>query len=811
MKKYKGLSDSEVEKNQRLYGLNILNNNKKNKFLYDILSVLKQPMIILLMLCVLIYIFIGEKLDSIILLFSIVIIIFIEIRQSIKTDKALELLKKLACTKSRVIRNGEICEIDSSLVTVDDLLVLSEGDKVVADTIILESTDLYVDESSLTGESVSVSKSIDLIDKDSKFKSNYVYSGSLVTRGNAICKVINIGTKTFYGKIAKDLSSIKKLKSPLQNQINKLIKIFSIIALICFICVTIIVGINEHSFIDGILSGLTIAIGVIPEEFQVVLTVFLSLGAYRLAKNNAVVRNLASVETLGSITYLCVDKTGTITKNMMEINELVTDMDKTEFIKHALLATEETSHDSMDNALKNYSKIININNIYDNKELIKSYPFSNDTKMTAKIYNIDNRNYIYVKGALESLFDICDLNVEEKYNLYKCQKEMAKRGLRVIAIGSKNIRVIKDDIFDYRINFDGLIGFYDPPKDGIKDAVKLCQNAGIKIIMMTGDNMDTASSIGKTIGLKNYNNIINGKDLDKMSDEELVNCIKDTAIFSRVVPTDKLRIVEALQEHGEVVAMTGDGVNDAPALKKANIGISMGKRGTDVAKEASDLILLDDNFSTIVNTIKDARRIYNNIKKSITYIFIVHIPIILLALIVPLFKLPLLLLPIHIVILELVIDPTCSIIFERQKANNTIIKILPRKQNENLINTKTVLNSILRGLIIFTFVFVSYIIMIDDRSKANSFAFGMLLMSNIFLTYSILFKDSDLKSIKQIIKDKVVLIINILVFFILIGFIYLPFMNDVFNNGPINIGLFILMIFLSFVSVFWINIGGKRK
>ncbi len=537
------------------------------------------------------------------------------------------------------------------------------------------------------------------------------------------------------------------------------------------------------------------------------------MGTYRIAKKNAIIRKLPAVETLGSITYLCVDKTGTITKNKMEVNKVVSNnITEKELLSNSILASEQLIYDPLELAITEYSKKYNVNSnqLYENKNLIKKFPFSSETKMVANIYEENNEKTIYVKGAVESLFDICELSVEEKYKIHSKQKELSKNGLRVIGVCSKKINKVYNDIYKYELHFDGLIGLYDPPKEDVAKNIKIAQTAGIRVIMLTGDNKDTASSIANEIGLNNYDNVLTGKQLETLSDEELMETIKEVGVFARVIPEHKLRIVTILQKLGEVVAMTGDGVNDAPSLKKADIGISMGERGTEVAKEASDMILLDDNFSTIIKTIESARSIYKNIKKSVSYVLVMHIPMVLLALLIPLFNFPIFLLPIHIVIMEIITDPTCSIVFERTKySSKNLMTVPPRDKDEPLINLKSILRCIVRGLIISLFVFISYIILIEDKAMAISFSFGMLVTSSIFLTYSILFEEKN--KIKSILKDKVILFINMGIIIFVLSTIYVSFLNNIVKTKPLSIPMLLLMIFLSYTSIFWINIFKKKE
>jgi Ca2+-transporting ATPase len=424
------------------------------------------------------------------------------------------------------------------------------------------------------------------------------------------------------------------------------------------------------------------------------------------------------------------------------------------------------------------------------------------------VWNKDNKKFIALKGSFENIINLCDLKESEKVNLEKKSIEMAKKGYRVIAVAKKmDVVNINQHLNEYTFEFVGLIGLMDPPREGVSKAMKICNNAGIRVVMLTGDNGTTAKSIAKTIGLKNSENVLTGNEIDSMGDEELLEKIKVTNIFSRVIPKHKLRIIKAFKELGEIVAMTGDGVNDAPALKYADIGVAMGKRGTEVAKEASDMILLDDNFETIVETIHDGRRIYDNIKKAIGYVFVIHIPVFLTALFAPLLKLPLLLLPINVVLMEFIIDPTCSIVFERQPAEKNIMLRKPRMPNEPLLDYSLIFKAIIQGVTIFAFAFGSYVYLLYQGLEVNTartFAFVILIAANFFLVYV---NQSEIESVfsafKKFKNDMLLWLVNIGIFGGILIMLYVPSATEIAKTVPLTEKQLISAILISGVSTLW--------
>lgn len=794
MNQYQGLSSKEVLESRAKYGMNMMEKKKKESLFSKVLNVFKEPMFLLLLITASIYFILGEVGDGIIMLCFILFISGIEFFQEQKTDKALEALNTLSALNVKVLRDGKIQEIDSKDIVMGDIILLEEGDKVSADGILLECQGLGMNESSLTGESEVVYKKIQE-DNENHFKWNMCYAGTDVANGSALMKVVAIGSQTEYGKIGKALNAISKEKTPLEKQIKKLVIVCTIISFIFFIFV-LIVNFMVHSdlqfnerLIQSILPAITVVMSSIPEEIPVVLTVFLAMGAWQLAKKNALTKNMKAVETLGAVTVLCTDKTGTLTENKMQVqNCFIKDDD---FYRVALLACSKEPYDPMEIAIQDACFTHQISKEIYHHTCLHEYIFNHEDKMMGQVWQLEQNKILCVKGAYENVLPLCHLKQTEYDEIVKQAMEYSKKGYRVLALAKNDhMEQIPETLKENTLSFVGLIALVDPPRHGVKESIQSCYEAGVRVIMITGDNGDTAKGIASQIGLKQHTKVITGEELEKMSDEELEKKVKETNIFARVYPNHKMRIVKALQKHQEVVAMTGDGVNDAPALKQASIGIAMGKRGTNVSKEASDMILMDDHFNTIVDAIKNGRVIYSNIKKAISYILVIHMPIALACLFVPLLHLPVFLLPIHIVLLELIIDPTSSIIFERLKPDNNVMKEKPRKINDPIISSSIIVKCILQGVAIFAGFFGSYYHLIKngmDPVFSVTFSFTVLVLSNIFVVYVLQSNEFALKNMIIDLKDKVIAFINFVIILMLLFIIYVPFLQKIVGTTPLTL------------------------
>jgi Ca2+-transporting ATPase len=712
----------------------------------------------------------------------------------------------MSSPRAVVIRDGEKQRISGREVVRGDILILSEGERVPADAIILSCSNLKVDESLLTGESVPVRKietnDLSKIGAPGGDDLPFLYSGTLVVAGTCIAEVIGIGMNTEMGKIGKSLQNVKEEETKLQIEVNNFVKIFALWGIFLCLVVVLIYGFTLGNWTNGLLTGITLAMSVLPEEFPVVLTVFLAIGAWRMSKKNVLTRKQHVIQSLGSATVLCVDKTGTLTMNQMNLKQIYTkgkffdisrgQIDKTlhEIIEFGVLASQKDPFDPMEKSLYSLINKTKVNH-FDSWKLQKDFPLTKDILATTGVWKSNSGKLVAAtKGAPESIFDLCHLTKKEIRDLSIKVEKMASKGYRVLGVAKADIKEFDDNslVHDFDFKFVGLFAFEDPVRPGVARAIKECYNAGIKVIMITGDYPITAKNIGSQIGLSNCN-FMTGQELDTISDTELKSRISNVCIFARVVPEQKLRIIEALKSNGEIVGMTGDGVNDAPALKAAHIGIAMGMRGTDVAREASGLVILDDDFSSIVSGVKMGRRIFDNIRKAFSYIFAVHFPIVGITLIALILKWPLILLPAHIVFLELIIDPACSIVFEQEREEKNIMNKKPRDVKEKIFNKSALMLSIIQGifvLIVTALMFKLSLVFGASETEARTVSFATLILSNLSLIISNLsWKESALSNVRS--GNKSLIWIASGAILLLIFTIYVPFLRELFSFNSLNI------------------------
>jgi len=790
-----GLSSTEATTRQRQFGYNELPSQGKRNVFKIIIGLVTEPMIFLLIITVVIYFFLGDKQEAFLLLFSVFVIIGIELYQEAKTEKSLEALRNLSSPMCEVIRDGRQMTIPGREIVVGDILIISEGSRVPVDAKLISANNLRVDESLLTGESVAVEKHTQKI-KD--FRVNSVFSGTLVIKGHGVIEATSIGADTEIGKIGISLKSIAIEKTLLQKEVDKVIKIVAFLAISASLLLVALYWFQRGNLMQGLLAGLTLAISILPEEFPIVLTIFLTMGAWRLAKSHILTRRSHTIETLGSTSVLCVDKTGTLTENRMTIISVV-DINGNvydaimgmpdEIIKFGVLASQKRPFDPMEEAFIELGKQVfdNVEKIYNNQKIIKEYPLKDDSLSVVHAWGDDGvATVVALKGAPETVFDLCHLKKDVRIKLELKTNELASRGLRIIAVAKGiNSLNLSSNRHDFEFEFLGLVGLADPIRKGAKSAVGMCQEAGIRVVMITGDYPETALNIAKQVGL-DHGKVITGAEFERLSDLKRQEVIKSVSVFSRVTPANKLTIVNTFKDNGEVVAMTGDGVNDAPALKSAHIGVAMGKRGTDVAREAATIVLLDDNFASIVKGIRLGRRIYTNLQKAMSYIFSVHIPIAALSLLPVLFGWPIVLIPIHIVFLELIIDPSCTLIFENEKESSDIMQKPPRSLKEPIFSKRMVTNSVLKGVFIALVVVISYKILLDynwSPDKARGMTFLILLVSNIFLVLAISGKQAISRLLRR--ENKAMLIIfSITIIFLALVFSD-PTLMSIFKFAPL--------------------------
>jgi Ca2+-transporting ATPase len=756
-----GLSQEQAAEKIRDEGYNELPESKKRGVPGIVAEVIHEPMFILLVAGGLIYFALGDVTEGLMLMSFVFVIIGITVYQEQKTERALEALRNLSCPRALVIRDGKHKRIPGREVVTGDMLILVEGDRVPADGIFLSTNNVSVDESLLTGESIPVRK----IPWTQGVKAErpggddqpFVYSGTMVVQGQGLAEIRSTGIRTEMGKIGTVLQTVQRGETRLKGEISRIVRTIAIVGI--FLCCIIVIAysLTRGNWIEGLLAGITLAMAILPEEFPVILTVFLALGAWRISQKNVLTRQVTAIETLGSATVLCVDKTGTLTQNQMTVQAFLAggqmcEHDASgnnsiaevchELAEFAILACKKDPFDPMEKALIQLSEgdFGKTEHIHTHWELIVEYPLCSELLAMSNVWRSPGGNdfVIAAKGAPEAIADLCHFSEIERQALAVHINGMAAQGLRILGVAKASFTQpeLPTGQHDFTFTFLGLVGFADPVRPQVADAVKECYTAGIRVIMITGDYPLTAQNIGRQIGLADTDRCINGAELEQMTDANLRKHISSATLFARVVPEQKLRIVNALRANGDVVAMTGDGVNDAPALKAADIGIAMGGRGTDVAREASSLVLLDDNFTSIVSAVRLGRRIFDNLKKAMAYIFSVHVPIAGMSLIPVLFNLPLILLPVHIVFLELIIDPACSIVFEAEKEEHNVMKRRPRHREEGLFSKKNLGLSLLQGFVVLAVVLIVYINALGkgfSEAEVRTLTFTTIVIANLSL------------------------------------------------------------------------------
>lgn len=713
-----GLSNEAAASRLRRDGYNELPAAGQRGWLRIFLEVVREPMFLLLLVAGGIYLLLGNPQDAAMLLGFVLVSMAITIYQERKTERVLEALRDLSSPRALVIRDGEQRRIAGREVVVDDLLVLEEGDRIAADGELVEAHDLLVDESLLTGESVAVGKEARIAGEG-----GVVRSGSVIVQGGGLARVTAIGTATEIGRIGRALQEIDPGRSPLQDEIAVLVKRFAAVAVVIAAIAFLLYGATRHDWYAGMLAGITLAMSLLPEEFTLVLTVFMALGAWRLTGSQVLARRTAVIETLGAATALCVDKTGTITQNRMSVKCIVIDgveyvLDQAgdqigdqgspapeavcELLRQAVLASEILPFDPMEKAFHQSAERLcpSAKEASANWDFVHEYPLTGELPAMTHVWREpgDGLCHVAAKGAPEAIARMCGLDPQARAKVLADAAALAARGMRVLAVAKA--RHPGDDwpaspeAFDFA--WLGLVGLADPLRPAVPGAIQACRAAGISVVMITGDHPATAQAIAREAGLPSEK-VVTGTELDAMDNTQLAAALADTHVFARVRPEQKLRLVEALRVAGQVVAMTGDGVNDAPALKAAHIGIGMGQRGTDVAREASALVLLNDDFNSIVEAVRIGRRIYDNLRKAMVYIVAVHMPIAGMALLPLVLGTPLVFAPVHIVFLEMIINPACSIVFESEHAEPSIMQRPPRAPSERLFGRRSIMVAVLQG------------------------------------------------------------------------------------------------------------------
>jgi Ca2+-transporting ATPase len=842
-KMHSGLSHAEALARLKSDGMNELPASGQRDLFGIALEVLREPMFLLLVAAGAIYLFLGDLSDALMLLGFVCVVMAITIYQENKTERVLEALRDLTSPRALVIRDGLEQRIAGREVVRGDLLILSEGDRVPADAVLISCNHFSVDESLLTGESAAVLK---IAQTESQIIANtaiqspggdglpFVYSGSLVVQGRGMAQVLSTGPRSEIGKIGKTLLGLETEVTPLQQEIRRLVRNLAILGTLLSLLLFVIYGLTRGDWLHGLLSSITLAMSILPEEYPVVLTVFMAMGAWRISKHRVLTRRVHTVEALGSATVMCVDKTGTLTFNRMAVqqlvaNELTFTVDANSKSKHdsandllpenfhevlefGILASEISPFDPMEKAILEMGQqyLTNTEHLHGDWKLAHEYSLSPELLALSHVWKaLDRDDYVVAaKGAPEAIADLCHLDQQQLAALSKQINILAQQGMRVLGVAKAkysgsdwpNIQ------HDFDFEFLGLIGLADPVRSNVAPALKECHAAGIRVVMITGDYPATAAAIAEQIGLPvGSGGIITGTELSQMDELTLRKRIRHSNIFARMVPEQKLRLVNALKANGEIVAMTGDGVNDAPALKAAHIGIAMGGRGTDVAREAAALVLLDDDFASIVHAVRLGRGIFDNLRKGMAYIFAVHFPIIGLSLVPLLLGWPAMFAPIHIVFLEMIINPACSIAFEAEPAESNIMRRPPRPPKESLFGKQVFLISLLQGtsLLLMSLMVMGYVLNHGASAEAaRAMTFTTLVTGNLGL---ILVNRSWRYSVIRTLNIRNpalwCVIIGAFVFLMLAQII--PILREVFHFSPITNQEFCLSMLAGVASVIW--------
>ncbi len=759
--KLPGLSDAEASARLQADGPNALPQAKRRTWVRIVLNTLREPMLALLLIGGGVYLLLGSRDEALILLGFACLSVGITAVQEARTERVLEALRDLTSPRALVMRGGSQVRIAGRDVVRGDLIMLAEGDRVPADARLLRAADLSADESLLTGEAVPVRKSAGSATAAARPGGEdqpMVFSGTLIVRGTALAEVTATGIRSEIGKIGASLNLLETATPHLQRQMRRLVLAFALMGGAVSLMVVAIYGTWHGEWLQGVLAGIAVGMSMLPEEFPMVLAVFMAMGAWRISKARVLTRRASAIEALGAASVLCTDKTGTLTENRMTIaalllpdgQALVIDQDPLpeafrELAAAGVMACAPEPFDPMEKAFHALAKADQRSGETlpaDGCTLIRSYPLSPELLAMSQVWDRADptgRHAVAAKGAPEAIVDLCRLDAPSRTTLMAAVDTMAARGLRVLGVAeaASDAADLPADQRNFDFRFLGLVGLADPLRASVPAAVAQCRSAGIRIIMITGDYPATARSIAQDAGIGD-DGVIDGTALAAMSDAGLAAAVQTATVFARIMPEQKLRIVQALQANGAIVAMTGDGVNDAPSLKAADIGVAMGGRGTDVAREAASVVLLDDDFGSIVATVRLGRRIYDNLRKAMCFILAVHVPIAGLALIPLLFGMPLLLSPVHIAFLEMVIDPVCSLVFEAESEEDGIMDRPPRPVSEPLFSTPTIIWSLLQGALVLAITTAMLFLAPDygfDPDQVRALTFHTLVLAIVTLIF----------------------------------------------------------------------------
>ncbi len=837
----RGLTQAEVEQRRASDGWNELPSAGRHGLGASIVATLREPMSLLLLVCGGIYAALGDRQEAAMLVGFVLFIMALTVVQERKTERALEALRDLASPRALVIREATRTRIAGRDLVRDDLVVLAEGDRVPADVVLVEGSHVAADESLVTGEAVAVRKTV--WDGAQPFARPggedlpFLFAGTLVTSGAGIARVHATGPRTEIGRIGQAMQAREAQDTPLQKETRALVVKLAWAAGALSVLAAIGYALARHDLLSGVLAGLTLAMAILPNEFPVVVTMFLALGAWRLSRRKVLARRIPAVESLGSVTVLCVDKTGTLTANRMTVSRMRAEGEELELerlarealpesmhatVEYSILASRRDPFDPMERAFKELGEgqLAGTEHLHDDWTLVREYPLSRARLAVVHVWRAPDRAPLVVaaKGAPEAIAALCRSTPEERARSEEGVRALAVDGLRVLAVARGEVAEgapLPEDPASLPLRFVGLVGLVDPVRASVPAAVAECRHAGIRVVMITGDYPATAEAIARQAGI-DASRVVTGQELTSMSDDELRARVRDTSVFARMLPEQKLRLVEALAANGEIVGMTGDGVNDAPALKAAHVGVAMGARGTDVAREAAGIVLLEDDFASLVDGVRTGRRIIDNLRKALAYILAVHLPIVGLTLAPIAMGWPLVLMPIHIAFLHLVIDPACSVVFEGQPEEADVMRRPPRDPRAPLFGRRMLVISALQGLSTMVVVVAVYAIALhlgQSEAESRALTFTSFLFANVALIFTN-------RSWSQVItasplRDRTLWIVTGSALLFLALVLYVPPLAALFRFAPLGVLDVTLCFAAAALSITWFEVikllrGGRR-
>lgn len=823
-----GLSQAHAAERLLRDGPNSLLGGQRRTLAMIFLETLREPMFLLLIAAGSLYLAFGDLQEGLILFGLVLVTVGLTLYQEGKTEHAMAALRELTSPRARVVRDGQALRVAGADVVAGDILLLAEGDRIAADATLLSSSDLQVDESLLTGEAIPVGKRAVTGDAPATTPGGddlpFVYSGTLVVQGQGMARVTATGARSEIGRIGEALGTLQSESSPLKKQMAALVRVLAILALVMSLLLVIADGLIRGDWSQALLAGIALAMAMLPQEFTVVLTVLPALGAWRLSHEKLLVRRISAIETLGATTVLCVDKTGTLTENRMTVTQLhagdeslcidygVTDDLPEAFhtlVEFAILASETDPYDPMEQAFHRFGQhfLANTEHLHRDWELVHEYGLTPELRAMAHVWKAvtGSPHVVAAKGAPEAIIDLCHLDAGRQQSVLATVNQMAAQGLRVLAVAQARFPDAPWPAIEHDFDFEfvGLLGLTDPLRTEVPEAVRVCREAGIRVLMITGDYPATARVIAREAGLAAVEPL-SGDTLAGLDDAALQDALKNANVCARIAPAQKLRIVRALMANGEVVAMTGDGVNDAPALKAAHVGIAMGGRGTDVAREAASLVLLDDNFASIVRAVRQGRRIFDNLRKSMSYILAVHVPIAGMALLPVLLGWPVLLYPLHIAFLEIIIGPACSMVFENEPAEPDVMRRPPRNAAARLFGGAILLMAFVQGLGVLAVALAAYAWGVSWLSgpQAHAFAFATLVMGNLSLIFSNRARRSSLLASLRA-PNRVLWIVAAVTLGFLALSLYQPWLAGLFRFAPLPLPALAAALGLGMSGVFW--------